>query len=172
MSSRPACLAHYPWRVPLLENAVWVAVYLLGAAILGQVHPAAAGAYLVYSLVCMYLVLPRLVCTSCSYYGQTCHSGQGRIASWLFASRPQTGFGAAFRHMRLAAPVFLVPLLSGIVLLVLRFSLALAVSTVLFGVLALGVTRFITTRLGCPSCQQRHVCPAHQRVTSVKPASA
>ena len=166
MSNPSACLPHYHWRVPLLENAVWVAVYLLGSAIMALAHPAAAGAYLAYSLVCMYLVLPRLVCTSCGYYGQTCHSGQGRIASWLFAARPQTSFRSAFRHMRLAAPVFLVPLIAGGVLLVLRFSLTLAVATILFGILALGVTRFITTRLGCPHCQQRNVCPAHQPVAS------
>ena len=166
MSSPSACLPNYHWRVPLLENSVWVAVYLLGSAILWLLHPVAAGAYLAYSLVCMYLVLPRLVCTSCSYYGQTCHSGQGRIASLLFASRPQAGFASRFRYMRLAAPVFVVPLLAGGVLLVLRFPPILAVSTVLFGILALGATRFVTTRLGCPHCQQRHVCPAHQRAGS------
>ncbi len=164
MSSPPACLPNYHWRVPLIENSVWVSVYLLGSAILWLLHPVAAGAYLAYSLVCMYLVIPRLVCTSCNYYGQTCHSGQGRVASLFFASRPQSDFASRFRNMRLAAPVFLAPLLVGGVLLLFRFSVALAGSTVLFGILALGVTRFVTTRLGCPHCQQRHVCPAQQRV--------
>jgi hypothetical protein len=113
----------------------------------------------------MYLLVPRLVCTSCSYYGQTCHSGQGRIAGLLYSPRPQGSFPSRFRYMRLAAPVFLAPLLAGGLLLLLRFSLAHVVLTVLFGILALGVTRFVTTRLGCPRCQQRHICTAHQRTS-------
>ena len=170
MSSPSSCLPSYHWRVPLIENSVWVGVYLLGAAILWLLHPFVAAAYLAYSLVCMYVLVPRLVCTSCSYYGQTCHSGQGRIASLLFSPRPQAGFPSRFQYMRLAAPVFLAPLLAGGLLLVLRFSLARVVLTVLFGILALGVTRFVTTRLGCPRCQQRHICPAHQH-TSLSTAS-
>jgi hypothetical protein len=165
MTSPSSCLPSYHWRVPLIENSVWVGVYLLGSAILWLLHPLAAAVYLAYSLVCMYLLVPRLVCTSCSYYGQTCHSGQGRIASLLFSPRPQDGFPSRFRYMRLAAPVFLAPLLAGGALLFLRLSLTLAGSTVLFGLLALGVTRFVTTRLGCPRCQQRHVCPAYQRTS-------
>ncbi len=163
MSSPSACLPSYHWRVPLVENSVWAAVYLLGSGILWLLHPVAASAYFVYALGCMYLLLPRLVCTSCAYYGKACHSGQGRLASLLYSSRPQAYFPSRFRYMRIAAPVFLIPLLAGSALLVFRFSLALAIATVLFGILALGVTRFITTRLGCPRCQQRHICPAHQR---------
>ena len=166
MGSSCASSPGYHWGVPLLENAVWCGVVLVGAAIFWLVHPGAAAAYSVYSLVCMYLLIPRLVCTSCSSYGRTCHSGQGRIASLLFSPRDPAGFTARFRYMRLAAPVFLAPLLAGLVLLFLRFSPGLAVATVLFGMLALGVTRLITTRLGCPRCQQRHVCPACRRTSA------
>ena len=153
----------YPWTVPLLENAVWGGVYALGALILWRIHPVVAGAYLAYALACMYLLLPRLVCTSCSYFGRTCHSGQGRLAALLFAPRDQAEFARRFRSMRLAAPVFLAPLLAGIVLLPLRFSWRLAAATVVFGVLALGCTRLVTKRLGCPRCRQRHVCPGCAR---------
>jgi hypothetical protein len=153
---------NYQWIVPLLENSVWIGVYALGSVIFSYIHPLASGAYLVYSLSCMYLLLPLLVCTSCSYYGRTCHSGQGQIASLLFSPQDKSEFSARFRHMRLAAPVFLAPLLAGVVLLFVRFSPGLAVSILAFGILALGCTRLVTKRLGCPHCQQQHVCPACQ----------
>ena len=160
---RSASFSGYPWSVPFIENAVWAAVYLLGSAIFWRVHPLAAGAYLVYSVSCMYLLVPRLVCTSCAYYGRTCHSAQGRIAALLFSPRDQREFPARFRYMRLAAPVFLFPVLAGAVLSVIRLSGTLAFSTLLFGVIALGFTRLVTTRLGCTRCEQRSVCPACHR---------
>ncbi len=163
MGSSSELSGNYHRAVPLLENAVWGGVYSLGAVIFWRVHPLAAGVYLAYALTCMYLLLPRLVCTSCSHYGCTCHSGQGRIASLLFAPRDQAEFATRFRQMRLAAVVFLAPLLAGIIMLLARFSFGLVVLTLAFGILALGCTRLVTKRLGCPHCQQQHVCPACQR---------
>lgn len=72
-------LDNYHWSVTLLENTAWWGVFGLGSAVLWTIHPLIAVAYLTYSLSCMYLLFPYLVCTSCSYYGHTCHSGQGRI---------------------------------------------------------------------------------------------
>jgi hypothetical protein len=169
MNSVPGFLANYPWTTPLIENTVWGGVYLLGSATFWFIHPWAAGAYLAYSLACMYLLLPRLVCTSCFYYGRRCHSGQGRIASLLFSPRSQAEFASRFRSMRLAAPIFLAPLLAGIVMLFVRFSPRLAACTLAFGILALGCTRLVTKRLGCPRCRQRHVCPAIQRTRCARP---
>lgn len=156
------CSDNCHWAVPLLENTVWICVYALGSVIFWYLHPLASVAYLAYSLSCMYLLLPCLVCTSCSYYGRTCHSGQGRIASLIFSPRDNSEFPKRFRHMRLAAPVFLAPLLAGLVLLPFRFSPTLAVSTLGFGIIALGCTRLVTKRLGCRHCQQQRVCPACQ----------
>src|SRR3974390_1479227 len=83
----------YPWTTPLLENVVWLVVYLLGSVIFLLFNTWAAAAYLGYCLVSMYLLIPRFVCTHCSYYGKTCHSGQGRIAALLFSKRDTERFG-------------------------------------------------------------------------------
>jgi hypothetical protein len=89
------------------------------------------------------------------------------MASLFFSPRDKAEFAARFKHMRLVAPVFLAPLLAGIGLLLLRFSPGLAASIFAFGVLALGCTRLVTIRLGCPHCQQQHACPAgRQRLPS------
>jgi hypothetical protein len=152
-------LDNYPWSVPLLENGVWFGVYGLGSAVLWTIHPLLAGAYVAYSLLCMYVLLPYLVCTSCSYYGHTCHSGQGQIAGLLFSPRDRAEFAVRFRHMRLAAPVFLAPLVGGITMAIVRPSFILAANTIGFGILALGCARLVTQRLGCPRCKQQSICP-------------
>jgi hypothetical protein len=154
----------YPWTTPLLENIVWLAVYALGFIIFHQLSAWAAIAYLGYSIVCMYLVIPRFVCTHCSYYGKICHSGQGRLAALLFSKRATEPFGEYFKCMRFAAPVFLAPIIAGLSLFVLRFSWERVGLTFAFGVLALGCTRIVTVRLGCPHCRQRPVCPACQKL--------
>ena len=150
----------HPWRVPALENLVWAVAMALGAAILWGLHPALAIAYLVWSMLALYVLVPRLVCAACGYYGRTCHSGQGRLAARLGPRRDPAAFVARFRHVRLVGPVFTLPLLAGLVALPFRFEWRLALLTAAFGVVALGLTRVVTRRLGCARCAQRGICPA------------
>lgn len=123
----------------------------------------AATVYLGHSIVCLYLVVPGLVCTHCAYYGRTCHSGQGRLAALLFPKRDTGRFGERFKCMRFAAPVSLAPLIAGIAQLVLRFSWERAALTIVFGILALGCTGLVTLRLVCPHCAQRSICPGARK---------
>jgi hypothetical protein len=150
----------YPWTTPFLENTVWLGVYLLGSVIFLLCNTWAAAAYLGYCLVSMYLLIPRFVCTHCSYYGKTCHSGQGRLAALLFSKRDTELFKSCFKGMRLAAPVFLAPLIAALVLSFLHFSWGRAALAIGFGILALGCARMVTKGLGCPHCRQKSVCPA------------
>lgn len=160
MNERSKTYDNYPWTTPFLENLVWLGVYVLGSIIFATFSTWAAAAYFGYCAVGMYLLIPRFVCTHCSYYGMTCHSGQGRLAALLFSKRDTGLFNSCFKSMRLAAPVFLAPLIAGLVLSVLRFSWEPVAMTVGFGILALGCTRMVTKRLGCPHCKQKPVCPA------------
>jgi hypothetical protein len=150
----------YPWTTPLLENMVWLGVYVLGSVIFAIFSPWASAAYFCYCLISMYFLIPRFVCTHCSYYGMLCHSGQGRLAALLFSRRNTELFNSCFKGMRLAAPVFLAPLVAALILSFLRFSWGHVALTVGFGILALGCTRMVTKGLGCPHCKQRQVCPA------------
>ncbi len=163
MKPDPIYFDNYPWTTPLLENLVWLAVYALGVFILSLLSPWAAGAYLGYSLICMYLVIPRFICTHCTYYGKICHSGQGKLAALLFSRRETDRFGDYFKYMRFAAPVFLAPIVGGVAQLILHFSWERVGLTIAFGTLALGCTRLVTLKLGCQHCSQKSVCPTWQK---------
>ena len=160
MNERNEIYNNFPWSTPFLENMVWLGVYLLGSAIFAIISLWVSAAYFVYCLVSMYLLIPRFVCTHCSYYGMTCHSGQGRLAALLFSKRDTELFSSCFKNMRFAAPVFLAPLVTGLILSFLHFSWGCVASTIGFGILALGCTRMVTKRLGCPHCGQKPICPA------------
>lgn len=156
----PPPVADYPLRVPVLENLVWATTMALGTIILAGLHPALAAVYLIWSLLALYVLVPRLVCAACAYYGRTCHSGQGRLAARLGPRRDPGTFAARFRRMRLVGPVFTAPLLAGLIALPFRFDWRLALLTAAFGVVALGLTRVVTRRLGCARCAQSGACPA------------
>jgi len=150
----------YPWTTPFLENIVWLGVYLLGSIIFLMFSKWAAGAYLGYCFVSMYLLIPRLVCTHCAYYGRICHSGQSKLAALLFSKRDTGLFALCFKRMRFAAPVFLAPIIAALFLFFLHFSWGLVALVLGFGVLALWCTHAVTRGLGCPHCKQKSVCPA------------
>ena len=150
----------YPWTTPFLENLVWLEVYSLGSLIFSIIGMWASAAYFAYCLFIMYVLIPGFVCTHCSYYGRRCHSAQGKLAALLFSRRDASLFASCFRRMRLAAPVFVAPLIAGLILCAVRFSWELVWLTIGFAVLALGCTRMVTKKLGCSHCGQRPVCPA------------
>jgi len=164
MNKQTIIYENYPWTTPLIENIVWIGVYILGFTLFSLFNIWAALIYLVYSIVCMYLLIPGFVCTSCSYYGRTCHSGQGRISALFFPKRDTNLFSSYFKYMRLAAPVFLAPLIAGIILFFFHFSPELVILTIAFGITALWCTRIVTLKHGCPHCNQQSVCPGCQKI--------
>jgi len=164
MNQQTEIFENYPWTTPLLENFVWFEVFLLGFVIILLFNIWAAHIYLVYSFVSMYLIIPRYVCTSCSYYGKTCHSGQGRISGLLFSKRDTNLFSSNFKYMRFAGPVFLLPLIIGVILIFFHYSFALALLTFAFGMTALCCTRIVTYKLGCPHCNQKSICPGCNKI--------
>ena len=166
MNQQAITYDYYPWTTPLLENTIWLGVFVLGSIIFLLFNVWSAMIYLGYSLLCMYVFIPKLVCTSCSYYGKTCHSGQGRLAALLFSKGDTTLFNSHFKYMRLAAPVFLAPIIAGAILFFFDVSWKHVTLTIGFGVLALWCTRMLTKRLGCPHCNQNLGCPGCQKITS------
>jgi len=163
MNHQAVLFERYPPTTPLLENIVWVLVYASGSALFLYTSVWAAEAYAAYCLISMYLLIPRLVCTHCAYFGQVCHSGQGLIAGVLFPKAEGAMFGSYFRFMGIASPVFLAPLIAGLILSVFQFSWEVLVLTAIFGILALWCTRVVTKKLGCPHCKQHSICPACTR---------
>lgn len=160
MNQQNTIFEKYPLTTPIVENFIWFEVYLLGFVIILLFNFWVAHIYLVYSLATMYLIIPRFVCTSCSYYGKICHSGQGKISGLLFSKRDTNLFRSNFKYMRFAAPVFLLPLIIGVILIFFQYSFALALLVFAFGFTALVCTRIVTYKLGCSHCNQKSVCPA------------
>ena len=76
--------AKYPKATIFLENfllLLWVAI---GTIACWFFNPIIAIIYLIYALSMIYVILRKLICQNCYYYGKNCHVGWGKLASALF----------------------------------------------------------------------------------------
>jgi hypothetical protein len=70
--------------------------------------------YLIYALICVFLLMPLFRCAQCDYYGRRCSYGWGKLASKMVRDeyrglfKNQTGLNIIFWPLRL------VPILLGI----------------------------------------------------------
>ena len=69
---------------------VWIAV---GAISCWFIHPVIALVYISFALVMVFIVLRKLVCTNCYYYGKKCHLGWGKLSVMLFSQGDIEKFG-------------------------------------------------------------------------------
>lgn len=156
---------HFPVRIGLLANTVALAIYGLGAYILGRAGILFVIPYLLYCLWVESNVL-RKSCTHCYYYGKMCAFGKGKLCSWLFKKGDPQKFIDREISWRQIVPDMLVlvfPLIGGIVLLIKGFSWLLVVLLALLVVLSFGGNAIIRGSFACKYCKQRELgCPAQQ----------
>jgi len=124
------------------------------------ISPVLGGLYLAFSLVMIYVVLRRLVCTRCYYYGKRCGAGWGRLAAVMFSRRRPEEFNEN-------AGIRLAPAVYGLVMLLplgaLGVLLARGATTSLLVLLAviLGIGFYSAgpgRKRACAACKMRLFC--------------
>lgn len=121
--------------------------------------------YIIYCFGVEILVILRS-CKNCYYYNRVCGLGKGKIAS-LFTKKGDpkkfTEKEVTFKDM---VPDFLVaifPLVGGIILSVIDFSLIRIGLIVILLMFSFGGTAVIRGSLACKYCRQREIgCPAEK----------
>ncbi len=138
--------------INLLPALIGLAVSLI---VLAQLGSWAWMGYLVLYLLETGSVL-AFACTRCCYYGVNCGMGYGRIAAILFKKGAEEGFHKATSHKMagiLMLVIFPLPILGGIALLILGFSLyRLLLLLALIGLTVAGIVN--RPRLVCGHCKQ------------------
>jgi len=153
----------FPLWIPLIALLMELCMFLLGAYILLGFGILIVILYLLYC-ISMELIVVLRGCKNCYYYGKLCGMWKGRIAP-LFTKKGDT---AKFNERTIRPidllPDFLVtifPLVGGIILSVLDFSMLRVGLMIILLVLSLGGTAVIRGSFACKYCKQREVgCPA------------
>jgi hypothetical protein len=102
----------------------------------------------------------------CYYFGKTCGFGKGRISALFFKKGDVSKFCSqpmTWKDMIPDMLVMLLPVLSGIVLIILHFNLFILLSIIGLVILATFGNSYIRGSLTCKYCKQKELgCPADQ----------
>lgn len=151
----------FPVSKVVQGNLLMVIWILLGGTGCWLFHPLAAWIYLTVALVMVYVVLRRLVCTNCDYYGKRCALGWGKLSALMFKQGSIDLFAGSI-GVKLAPATYgllsLVPLVFLIISLVQGFAVVKVVVLVLLLLISV-YSGGISRKKGCAECRMKLICP-------------
>jgi hypothetical protein len=154
---------NYPVRTVILSNTLSVFTYLSGFYIMMQPGWIAGLLYLLYILA-MELRVVKYHCINCYYYGKTCGFGKGKLSALFFKKGESARFCAnemTWKDMIPDILVSLIPLITGIVLLIIHFNFIVLAALILLIILATKGNELIRGSYTCNHCIQKDLgCPA------------
>lgn len=137
---------------------LWIA---LGTSACWFLYPIAAWIFLPVALIMVFVVLRRLVCTNCYYYGKWCPIGWGKLAALLFKQGSIEKFSKS-PGVKLAPLTYgllsLIPLVLIIIALVKDFTGPKLVALILL-LLVSGYSAVGNRKKSCANCKMRIICP-------------
>lgn len=165
---------NFPIWIPFLAIFLAIVSYIIGASILLGFGIIVSILYLIYCLGVELFVVFRS-CKHCYYYGKVCGLGKGKISS-LFTKK---GNAEKFTNRKVTfsdlIPDFLVaifPIVGGLILSFLDFSLIRLGLIAVMLVISFGGTAVIRGSFACKYCKQREIgCPAEQFFSKEKSSS-
>ena len=153
------------WKDPtigecILDNLPMLIMWVLGAIIFSYFGWLAFLTYIVYCLFSIVWFV-RYICTYClnSRLGR-CVGGLGNIAAALFVSNPPRLFRRQFAwNIAILFPVWFVPAIVAIYILLIDFSYAMLVLLVTFSIISFVILPMASKKSTCDDCTMKNVCP-------------
>jgi hypothetical protein len=137
----------------------------LGFLVMYKIGLIFAFLYLAYILV-LEIRLLKTHCVDCYYWGRNCGFGKGRISALFFKKGDVARFcskGIKPTDMIPDLLASLIPVLTGIVLIIVKFDFLLLAAVLVLILLTTAGNGFIRGRLVCRYCKQRDLgCPAER----------
>lgn len=153
-------LEEYPLSVVLIENIVLALWIVLGTIFVSQISVIIGLIYIACALIVILVVMRKLLCTHCYYYGKRCHVGWGKISSILYDKGNLDEFSTCVGQK--IAPIFfgllaLIPMIFGSISLLKNFM----ISKLILMILLLGTILYssiVTRKESCGKCKMKNVC--------------
>jgi hypothetical protein len=155
----------FPKSQIVLGNFMMLFLIALGTAACWFLYPLAAWIYLPVALIMVFVVMRRLVCTNCYYYGKWCPMGWGKLTALLFKKGSIEKFSNS-PGIKLAAPTYglmsLIPLILIIIALVKDFTAPKLVVLILL-LMVSGYSAVGNRKKSCANCKMKTICPGALR---------
>lgn len=154
-------LEEYPLGEIVFGNLMMLFWIALGAVGVWFISPLSALVYAGVAVVVVFLVLRRLVCVNCYYYGRWCPIGWGKLTSLFFKEGKIEDFNSSI-GLKLAPLTYgllsLIPLVALIISIVWEASLP-KIAVLLLLLLVSAYSGAIGRKKACAGCKMRTVCP-------------
>ena len=154
-------LEEYPKSSMILGNFLMLLWIALGTIACWFLFPLVAWIYFVFAIMMVFVVLRKLVCTHCYYYGKWCHIGWGKLSALLFKKGDIEKFSTSV-GIKIAPFVYGSLTLIPLVLLIISmfdeftlFKLSIPVLLLLVGFYSGTIGR----KKSCAKCKMRLICP-------------
>jgi hypothetical protein len=159
-------MKEYTSKQEVINNIPYAAMTLLGTVIFitafnQSIWGTIAGfAYLLYGIAGAIWIM-IFVCPYCMYWDtKSCPCGYGRIASRFRPKSEVECFSDKFKkHIPVIVPLWFIPLLAAVPVLLKNFSWPLLALLILFAIDAFIILPLISTKHGCKECPQKYTCP-------------
>ena len=144
-----------------LAMLVWIGLGTASCWFFQFFHHIAAWVYLGVALLMVFVVLRRLVCVNCYYYGKRCPIGWGKLAALMFKQGSMDKFATSI-GVKLAPATYgllsLIPIGFCIAAMVQDFEVAQPVVLVLLLAMS-AYSGTISRKKSCVNCKMRLICP-------------
>jgi len=120
--------------------------------------------FLIYGLVCLFVLLPLIRCVRCRYYGKRCNFGWGVLVSRLFSRADTDDFSSSYGYTFLFWPLRILPIGLGMLKIPAGFTDGFKVMPhALFGIYLLLIIlhRRYYRSAACQRCRQKEICPIY-----------
>jgi len=166
-----SCEKHRPIREyshthELIDNLPYMMMILLGAVVLFAGFETSfwkwflAGLYILYGIGGAFWII-IFVCPYCHFFDtRACPCGYGQIAAKFRSQKDGNLFMEKFKkNIPAIFPLWIVPVVAGVVFLASNFSLWMLGLIVLFAINSFIILPLVSTKYGCAHCPQRDTCP-------------
>ncbi len=154
-------LEEYPRRTIIFGNVLMILWIALGTIACWLFYPLAAWIYLAFAIIMVGIVLRKMVCTNCYYFGKYCHLGWGKFSALLFKKGTVEEFEKSI-GLKLAPPTYGLLSLIPIVLIIISIVQELTVFKISVLLLLLLVSFYSSTigrKKACTACRMKLICP-------------
>jgi hypothetical protein len=156
-------LEEHPKTTIILANvvmAIWIASGTMACWFL---HPLVGWIYLAIALTMVGVVLRKVVCTNCYYYGKWCGTGWGKLAALFFKEGDMEKFSTG-SGIKLAPGVYgllsLIPMVLVVISIIMEFTVPKII--VLAVLLLVSIySGFLSRKKGCVNCKMKLACPGN-----------
>ena len=154
-------LEEYPWSVVICENLFFVAWIVMGTILCWKMSLILGVIYLAFSTTMILVVMRKLLCTRCYYYGKRCHVGWGIISAALFAKGDIIEFASCIGSKIppiLFGSLALIPFVISVFSIIRNPSINTGLMIAAL-VLSVVYSSVVLRKKSCSMCKMKFMCP-------------